>query len=123
MITLTIDRDARIAMLDELGIDVGDIIHIKNDLISGDNARSKYGIDVPNNMKRLISGREFLVVERESFFEGNETMIVCKDSGEEFMVARDEEHNEWYITGIMIDSVYNLNDVYEVESIDVLFGG
>lgn len=123
MITLTIDRDARIAMLDELGIDVGDIIHIKNDLISGDNARSKYGIDVPNNMKRLISGREFLVVERESFFDCNETMIVCVDSSEEFMLARDEESNEWYITGIMIDSVYNLNDVYEVESIDVLFGG
>lgn len=120
---MVIGRDTRIAMLNDLGINIGDIIHIEDDLLSDNgNERNKYGIDVPANMRRLISGREFLVVERDSFFEDNETMIACKDSSEEFMLARDDHHNEWYITGKMIDSVYSTEDVYEVESIDILFG-
>lgn len=120
---MIINRDTRIAMLEELGINIGDTIHIEDDLLSNNgNERNKYGIDVPNNMRRLISGQEFLVVEHDSFFKGNETMVVCKDPSEEFMLARDEHHNEWYITGKMIDSVHSPDDVYEVESIDILFG-
>ena len=119
---MSVGYEEKVAMLDELEINIGDTIHIRIDLLSDGSERNKYGIDVPTNMKRLIAGQEFLVVDRDSFLNDDETMVSCRDSNKDYMLVRDREENTWYVTGAMIDSVYNTEDVYEVESIDVLFG-